>query len=194
MDGENENENIQGQEEEFVHQEDQNVTQENVDPPERRKKVKAKRRESDDNFKPEKIQKILKAKQQSGSIVERWSTRRKTGVSKKSKKSKKISKEKVTQDEEDRPFESSDDDLPNKQIFRDASSPRKRRRDGGTPVDSSEDSNDDDAIQITGRDLGYNSNDTEDGDTIPLRTAKRKAREYEELAAAPKRIRSSSKN
>jgi hypothetical protein len=144
MDGENENENIQGQEEEFVHQEDQNVTHENGDPSERRKKVKAKRRDSDDNFKPEKIRKILKAKQQSGAIVERWSTRRKTGVSKKSKKS---SKEQVTQEEENRPFESSDDDLPNKQIFRDASSPRKRRRDGGTPVDSSEDSNDDDAIQ-----------------------------------------------
>jgi hypothetical protein len=72
----------------------------------------------------------------------------------------------VTQEEENHPFESSDDDLPNKQIFRNASSPRKRRRDGCTPVDSSEDSNDDD-IHITGRDLGYNSNVSEDGDTVP---------------------------
>jgi hypothetical protein len=100
----------------------------------------------------------------------------------------KASKEQVHQEEENRPFESSDDDLPNKQIFRDASSPKKRRRDGGTPVNSSEDSNDDESIPITGRDLGYNSNDSEYGDTVPLRARKRKAREYEELAAAPKRM------
>jgi hypothetical protein len=60
------NENIQGQEEDIVHQEDQNVTHEIVDPGEKRGKVKVKkRRDSDESFKPE------KAKQQSGSIVER---------------------------------------------------------------------------------------------------------------------------
>jgi hypothetical protein len=182
-----EEENLTIQEEESGNQNERSDEPLEHPQPEGKKGKKSKRKIPETEFEPEKVQKILKTKKKTGAVGERWAARRKERVLKKPKKSR--DRLMTEEDEENRLFESDDEDMPNKQIFRDASSPRKRRPDGETPVNSSEeDSNDEEAIRITGRDLGYNSNDSEDGDTIPLRKAKRKAREYEQLASTPKRM------